>query len=181
MDLPAGTVTFLITAVESSTRMLQARLRAYAVAIARHHELLDAAVEQAGGVVFETVGDAVYAAFSDPVAAVSAAVEGQRALQAEPWPGIGALRVRMGLHTGPSRCGVSTNSVMSAAHGGQVVLFTRLGIIVQAPDRADMHRDVSGARELISADAFSEAWEVGTAMELEDAVRYATERVGRTE
>jgi len=155
MDLPAGTVTFLFTDVESSTRMLQAHPRAYAVAIARHHELLAAAVEQAGGVVFETVGDAVYAAFSDPVSAVRAAVEGQRALQAEPWPEIGALRVRMGLHTGPVevrgqhyfgaplyRCA----RIMSAAHGGQVVLSLATAELVGDTDTDIRLRDLGSHR-----------------------------------
>jgi len=155
VDLPAGTVTFLFTDVESSTRMLQAHPRAYAVAIARHHELLAAAVGRAGGAVFETVGDAVYAAFSDPVAAVRAAVEGQRALQAEPWPEIGALRVRMGLHTGPVevrgqhyfgaplyRCA----RIMSAAHGGQVVLSLATSELVGDTDTDIRLRDLGSHR-----------------------------------
>jgi len=65
--------------------------------------------------------------------------------------------------------GAGAASILGAAEAA----FTRLGIIVQAPDRADMDRYVSRARELI--------WERGAAMELEDAIRYATERVGRTE
>ena len=155
MDLPAGTVTFLFTDVESSTRMLQAHPRGYGVAIARHHELLSAAVTQAGGVVFETVGDAVYAAFSDPVAAVRAAVEGQRALQAEPWPDAAELRVRMGVHTGPVevrgahyfgaplyRCA----RIMSAAHGGQVILSNAAAELVGDTDSEIGLRDLGSHR-----------------------------------
>lgn len=155
MDLPAGTVTFLFTDVESSTRMLEAHPRGYGAAIARHHELLSAAVTQAGGVVFETVGDAVFAAFADPVAAVRAAVDGQRALQAEPWPETGALRVRMGLHTGPVevrgrhyfgaplyRCA----RIMSAAHGGQIVLSNATAELVGDTDAETRLRDLGSHR-----------------------------------
>jgi class 3 adenylate cyclase len=60
-DLPTGTVTFLFTDLEGSTRLLQAHPHAYREAVARHHALLRGAVEGHGGVVFETVGDAVYA------------------------------------------------------------------------------------------------------------------------
>jgi len=155
VELPAGTVTFLFTDVESSTRMLQEHPRGYAVAIARHHDLLAGAVARNAGVVFETVGDAVYAAFSDPVAAVRAAVEGQLALQAEPWPEIGALRVRMGVHTGPVevrgdhyfgaplyRCA----RIMAAAHGGQVILSNAAAELVGDTDTEIRLRDLGSHR-----------------------------------
>jgi class 3 adenylate cyclase len=99
-DLPEGTVTFLFTDLEGSTRLLEAHPAAYREAVRRHHELLLEAVEAHGGAVFETVGDAAYAAFARPADAAAAALEGQRALQAEPWGETGPLRVRMGLHTG---------------------------------------------------------------------------------
>ena len=80
-DLPTGTVTFLFTDLEGSTRLLQAHPAAYRDAVRRHHDLLRGAVEAHGGVVFETVGDAVYAAFARPTDAVAAALAGQLALQ----------------------------------------------------------------------------------------------------
>src|SRR5262245_65813042 len=64
--LPTGTVTFLFTDLEGSTRLLQAHPAAYREAVRRHHELLLEAVEASDGAVFETVGDAVYAAFARP-------------------------------------------------------------------------------------------------------------------
>jgi class 3 adenylate cyclase len=64
--LPSGTVTFLFTDVEGSTRLLDRYPAAYRGAIARHHALLGSAVQQNHGVVFETVGDAVYAALVTP-------------------------------------------------------------------------------------------------------------------
>jgi class 3 adenylate cyclase len=78
-DLPGGTVAFLFTDLEGSTRLLQAHPAAYRDAVRRHHALLQGAVEAHGGAVFETVGDAVYAAFASPAGAVRAAVGGPRA------------------------------------------------------------------------------------------------------
>src|SRR5262245_57174336 len=91
--LPSGTVAFLFTDLEGSSRLLEAHPEAYRGAVARHHALLRGAVEGHGGAVFETVGDAVYAAFHRPTAAVAAALAGQLALQAEPWGATGPLRV----------------------------------------------------------------------------------------
>jgi class 3 adenylate cyclase len=131
--LPTGTVTFLFTDLEGSTRLLEAHPAAYPEAVARHHALLQQVVEAQGGVVFETVGDAVYAAFARPTDAVAAALAGQVALKAADWGelGAGALKARMGLHTGEVevqgahyfgaplyRCARLT----AAANGGQVVL-----------------------------------------------------------
>jgi hypothetical protein len=98
--LPEGTVTFLCTDLEGSTRRLRAHPAAYREAVRRHHALLQEAVEGHGGAVFETVGDAVYAAFARPTAAVAAALAGQLALQRVEWGEVGELRARIGLHTG---------------------------------------------------------------------------------
>jgi class 3 adenylate cyclase len=130
-DLPTGTVTFLFTDPEGSTRLLEARPAAYREAVARHHALLREAVEGHNGAVFETVGDAVYAAFARPTDALAAALAGQLALQREAWGATGPLRARMGLHSGEVevqgahyfgaplyRCA----RLLAAAHGGQVVL-----------------------------------------------------------
>ena len=112
----------------------------YASKIARHHELLEDAVVDRRGVVFETIGDAVYAAFADPTDAVEAAVAGQLALAAEDWGSLGQITVRMGLHTGPVerrdthyfgaplyRCA----RLMATAHGGQIVLTEATARLVQ--------------------------------------------------
>jgi predicted ATPase/class 3 adenylate cyclase/DNA-binding CsgD family transcriptional regulator len=138
-NLPEGTVTFLFTDLEGSTRLLEAHPNAYRPAVYRHDELLRAAVEAHGGAVFETVGDAVYAAFATP-AAVAAALAGQLALQQEEWGAVGPLRARMGLHTGEVerqgahyfgaplyRCARLT----AAAHGGQVLLSAATATLVR--------------------------------------------------
>jgi predicted ATPase/class 3 adenylate cyclase len=131
IDLPEGEVTFLFTDVQGSTQLLEEHPAEYPAKIARHFELLATAVADRRGVVFETVGDAVYAAFADPTDAVEAAIAGQLALAAEDWGALGELTVRMGLHTGPVerremhyfgaalyRCA----RLMATAHGGQIVL-----------------------------------------------------------
>jgi predicted ATPase/class 3 adenylate cyclase len=130
-DLLTGTVTFLFTDLEGSTKLLEAHPEAYRRAVRRHHDLLRGAVEGHGGVVFETVGDAVYAAFAAPTAAVGAALAGQRALRGADWGEVGELRVRMAVHLGEVerqgahyfgaplyRCA----RLLATAHGGQVVL-----------------------------------------------------------
>ena len=140
VDLPEGEVTFLFTDVQGSTLLLEEHPVEYASKIARHHELLEDAVVDRRGVVFETIGDAVYAAFADPTDAVEAAVAGQLALAAEDWGSLGQIRVRMGLHTGPVerrdthyfgaplyRCA----RLMATAHGGQIVLTEATARLVQ--------------------------------------------------
>jgi predicted ATPase/class 3 adenylate cyclase len=138
--LPEGTVTFLFTDLEGSTRLLQAHPAAYREAVRRHHELLAAAVEGHGGVVFETVGDAVYAAFERPADAVKTALEGQLALRREAWGAVGELRARMGVHAGAvERQGAHYFGVplyrcarlTAAAHGGQVVLSEAAAALVR--------------------------------------------------
>src|SRR5258708_6959120 len=100
--LPVGTVTFLLTDVEGSTRGWEADRAAMAAAIVRHYGILDAAVRARGGVrpVEQGEGDSVVAAFPLASDAVQAAVDIQLAMAAEPWPDGGRLAVRIALHTG---------------------------------------------------------------------------------
>src|SRR5215475_7300506 len=133
-DLPAGTVTFLLTDIEGSTRLWETVPEAMEVALDRHNRLVTGAIESHGGVVVTSrgEGDSFFAAFPSAVAAVEAAGAGQLRLNAEAWPTGAALRVRMGLHTGEehveggdyvdhapiNRCA----RVKAAAHGGQVLV-----------------------------------------------------------
>ena len=127
--VPRGTVTFLFTDVEGSTRLWEEDGEAMRSALAAHDRILRSVIEAHDGYVFSTAGDAFCAAFSTPGQAVGAAVEAQRRLGAESGPV--ALRVRMGLHTGTAEerdgdyFGPAVNRaarVMSAGHGGQVLL-----------------------------------------------------------
>ena len=129
-ELPSGTVTFLFTDLESSTRLWEEHPEAMKAALARHDELLRDAIESHGGHVVKTTGDGVHGAFATADDAVAAAVDGQRALAAEPWGPTGALRVRMGLHTGSAQqregdyYGPALNRaarLMSVASPGQVL------------------------------------------------------------
>ncbi len=127
--LPDGTVTFLFTDLEGSTRMLhQLGAEAYAEVLGTHRSLISNAVFEHGGVVFGSEGDALFCAFSSTPAAVSAAFDAQHALRTAEWAL--PVRVRMGLHTGEALVvgddyvGSTVHVVARIAatgHGGQVV------------------------------------------------------------
>ena len=129
---PSGLVTFLFTDIEGSTRLWERDRTTMRVALERHNAILAAAIRAHGGYHFKTIGDAFQAAFADPVAAVAASVDAQRALDAEPWPETGPLRVRMALHRGeaePSATGDylapvlhRLGALLAAGYGGQVLL-----------------------------------------------------------
>jgi len=130
-DLPTGTVTFLFSDIEGSTRLIQELGAAAQELIERHHELLRTAFDAAGGAEVRTEGDSFFVAFRSAPDAVAAATAGQRALDAEPWPDGAAIRVRIGLHSGLGALagddygGIDVHRaarIAAAAHGGQVVL-----------------------------------------------------------
>jgi len=100
VGLPTGTVTFLFTDIEKSTRLLGSDRTTMRDALVRHHDLLRSAIEEHGGVVFETVGDAVYAAFASPANAVEAAIASQRGLTGADWGSLEPIRARMAVHSG---------------------------------------------------------------------------------
>ena len=98
---PRGTVTFLCTDIEGSTALWERDRQAMAIAVERHLALLDEAIAAHDGIHFKTVGDAVQVAFHTASSALAAAIAGQQAILAEPWPEeIGSLRVRMALYVG---------------------------------------------------------------------------------
>ena len=128
---PTGTVTFLFTDIEGSTKMWDRNPQAMQAALVRHDEVLRRAIEERGGYVFKTVGDAFCAAFSTGPGALEAALETQRRLLCEKWEQTEPIRVRIALHVGAAEerdgdyFGPPVNRVarlLSAAHGGQVLL-----------------------------------------------------------
>lgn len=140
MAIPTGEVTLLFTDVEGSTRKWEEHPDAMAVALPRHDELLRQAIEACGGFVFKTVGDAFCAAFSDAASAAGAALDGQLALAAEPWPAPISIRVRMGLHTGTCSereddyFGPTVNRtarLAATAHGGQTVVSGATAVLLR--------------------------------------------------
>jgi class 3 adenylate cyclase len=133
-ELPAGTVTFLLTDIEGSTRLWESMPEAMEAALERHNRLVTGVIGDHGGVVVTErgEGDSFFAVFASAVAAVEAAGVCQLRLKGEAWPAGAVLRVRMGLHTGEAhvqdgdyvdhapinRCA----RVKAAAHGGQVLV-----------------------------------------------------------
>jgi predicted ATPase/class 3 adenylate cyclase len=129
--LPAGTITLLFTDIEGSTHLLQQLGDRYANLLTEYRHLLRTAFDEYRGHEVDTQGDAIFAAFARASDALLATVAAQRALAVHSWPGAVTVRVRMGLHTGePSRVaegyvGLDVHyaaRIMSAAHGGQVLL-----------------------------------------------------------
>ncbi|HEX5014536.1 MAG TPA: adenylate/guanylate cyclase domain-containing protein [Candidatus Limnocylindrales bacterium] len=130
---PAGTVTFLFTDIEGSTRLAQSLpIEAWTAILARHREIVRAAIRGVEGHEEKTEGDGIFAVFPTADGGVRAAVEAQRGLAAEAWPDGVELRVRMGLHTGAGTLdgdgeyiGADVHRaarISSAANGGQVLL-----------------------------------------------------------
>jgi predicted ATPase/class 3 adenylate cyclase/DNA-binding CsgD family transcriptional regulator len=137
--LPTGTVTFLFTDIEGSTRLLEANPAAYRAALARHDAILRRAVAAHGGAIFGNRGDGFGAAFASPADAVQAALTAQRSLWQEPWSETGPLRARMALHTGEVELqgdeyfGMPLHQcarIMDGAHGGQIVLSAATAALV---------------------------------------------------
>jgi predicted ATPase/class 3 adenylate cyclase len=135
-DLPAGSVTFLFTDVEGSTRLLhELGEELYSRALVEHRVTLRDIFVRRGGVEVDTQGDACFYAFPDAVAAIAAADEAQSALQGAP------VQVRMGLHTGPAmrtddgyvgREVHRAARIAAAGHGGQVLLSHETRRLVDA-------------------------------------------------
>jgi len=130
-SLPVGTVTFLFTDIEGSTRLLERLGERYADMLKMHHRLLRRAIHEGGGHEFNAQGDALFAAFGSAEEGLAVAIAAQRALHRHTWPEDGTVRVRMGLHTGRPTI-VSANYVglplhvtariSQAGHGGQTLI-----------------------------------------------------------
>jgi predicted ATPase/class 3 adenylate cyclase len=128
--LPQGEVTFLFTDIEGSTRHLRRLGSAYTGVLERQRDLLTAAAQAHAGQVFGSEGDALFMAFAESLDALAAAIEAQRSMAAEPWPGE-PLKVRMGLHAGDAALvggdyvGLALHEVArvtAAGHGGQILV-----------------------------------------------------------
>jgi len=139
-ELPTGTITFLFTDIERSTDLLISLGDRYSAALARHHALLREALGRYGGVEVTTEGDSFFVVFRDPLGAVRGALDGQRALHAEPWPDAAEVRVRVGVHTGQGVLGADgyvgldvhrAARIASAGHGGQVLVSDATRALVE--------------------------------------------------
>jgi len=130
-QIPFGTVTFLFTDIEGSTKLWELHPEQMRVSLARHDELLRQAIAGANGYIFKTIGDAFCAAFATAQDAVDAVVDAQKALGAESWAPETPLTVRMAIHTGAAESrdddyfGPSVNRtarLLATGHGGQCLL-----------------------------------------------------------
>ena len=165
MARPSGTVTFLFTDIEGSTRLWREYPAAMTAALARHDQMVRAAIVASRGVVFSTAGDAFAAAFWTPDEAVAAAMGAQASLAAEPWPGEVLLRVRMGLHTGTAAerdgdyFGPTLNRaarIMAIGHGGQVLVSDATAKLLTGGDLHDL-----GEYRLKDLVEVERVWQVG--------------------
>jgi serine/threonine-protein kinase len=129
--LPDGTVTFLLTDIEGSTRLLARLGERYTKVLSDHQRLLRRAFADASGREIDTQGDAFLAVFNRAKDALAAALAGQRALVTHPWPDGVHVQVRMGLHTGEPAAtrdryiGLALHRaarICAAGHGGQILL-----------------------------------------------------------
>jgi len=155
-DLPTGTVTFLFTDVEGSTKLLhELGAEEYSAALMEHRRLLREAFVRHGGVEVDTQGDAFFVALPTAPGALAAAAEAQAALAAGP------IRVRMGIHTGTPHLGPegyigadvhAGARIAAAGHGGQVLVSAATAALVDGEDLRDLgaHRlkDLSGPQRI---------------------------------
>jgi predicted ATPase/class 3 adenylate cyclase len=140
--LPTGTVTFLFTDIEGSTRLIQQLgTERYSALLETHQAIVREALRSSEGVEIKTEGDSFFAVFRSAGGAISATVSMQRALGAQPWPPDAAIRVRMGLHTGEGVIAPDADYVgldvhraariAAAGAGGQVLLSATTRALVE--------------------------------------------------
>ena len=167
--LPVGTVTFLFSDIEGSTRLLQAQGDAWPDLLARHQAILRDAFAANGGVEVSTEGDSFFVAFASAPAAVTAAVDLQRAIAGEPWPDGAELSVRVGIHTGDGTVAGGTyvgldvhraSRIAGVSHGGQIVVgdATRSLVVAVLPPEIAL-RDL-GSHRLRDLDVPERLWQV---------------------
>lgn len=163
--MPTGTVTFLFTDVEKSTRLWQDHPSEMQAALGRHDKIVRSSIENNGGYVFSLAGDQFVAAFHQVSDAIAAATDAQAQVGAEDWPEHTPIRVRIGIHIGVADerdhdyFGPVLNRtarIVSAAHGGQTLLSGAVAAMTPAHDLVDLgeHRlkDLAEAEHL---------WQIG--------------------
>ncbi len=139
-QLPSGTVTFLFTDIEGSTRLAQDLGPDYQRVLESHHRLVREGLEIAGGIEVSTEGDSFFCVFTNTRAAVGTAAALQRLLASHSWSAGAEIRVRMGLHTGEGTLGADNYigldvhraaRIAAAAHGGQVLMSDTTRVLTE--------------------------------------------------
>lgn len=161
LSLPSGTVTFLFTDIEGSTKLAQQYPEAMLALLARHNEILNQSIRAHNGYVFQIVGDSFAAAFHSANEALYAALDAQRTIYAESWAPA-SITVRMGIHTGTAHLNdpsaptayaeyatlASAQRIMSAGHGGQILLSGATRELVRDTLPADSELQDLGEKRL---------------------------------
>ena len=139
-DLPLGTVSFLFSDIEGSTRMLQELGDAFRPVLERHNTIVHEAANSHRGRIVKNEGDGFFVAFQSALDAVSSAVEIQRQLAAEDWESSQVVTVRIGVHTGEGRLGGSdyvgidvhrAARIGDSGHGGQTLVSEATARLVE--------------------------------------------------
>ena len=131
-NLPSGTVTFLFTDIEGSTKLAQSLADEWELLRTRHHEILRTSIEANNGYVFQIIGDAFCASFHNAVDALQTSIQAQTDLQNEKWHDT-PIKVRMGINTGKAEVQEDgqyqgylalsqVQRIMSCGHGNQTLL-----------------------------------------------------------
>jgi len=175
--LPTGTVTFLFTDLEGSTRLWDEHPDAMKSALARHDELLRTAVKSHGGHVVKTTGDGLHAAFGTGDGALAAAHDGQRALANLDGPGSDFFTSTV--------IGTAAGLIARAAPAAATQLLgaldryaTESGIPGAPADVTSKQRTRARVEQALDAAVFAEAWALGAAMSIDEAAAIAHDELG---
>jgi predicted ATPase/class 3 adenylate cyclase len=161
--------TFLFTDIAGSTRLWEEQAAAMGVALAQHDALLRSSIEDHGGLVIKSTGDGMMAVFKDPLAAVEAAIDAQRALRDAAWGETGPLRVRMALHAGVAQerdgdyFGPALNRVariLAIGHGGQVICSAVAAVLARDRLPSDVELIDLGSHRLRDIDRPEQVYQV---------------------
>ncbi len=167
--MPSGTVTFLFSDIEGSTRRWETDREAMRAALEQHDTLMRSAVLSNHGYVFKTVGDAFCCTFAHAPDALRAALDAQRALAKHNFSAVDGLRVRIGLHAGHAQerdgdyFGPAVNRVarlMSVGHGGQVLLSAAVHELVKDDAPANSTFTDLGSHQLKDLASPERVWQV---------------------
>lgn len=167
--LPTGTVTFLFSDIEGSTRLLAALGDRYPPLLEAHSQILRSAMGAHDGTVVSTEGDSFFVVFPSALGAVGAAADIQRGLAAHQWPPDSDLTVRIGIHTGEGRLGADNyvgmdvhraSRIAAAAHGGQTILSATTQALVEMELGEDLSLEDLGPHRLKDLPSLDRLWQL---------------------
>ena len=167
--LPTGTVTFLFSDIEGSTRLLATLGDRYPAVLEAHSEVVRGAIGAHDGTVVSTEGDSFFAVFPSALGAIGAAADVQRGLAAHDWPAGSEVSVRIGVHTGEGRLGADNYvgmdvhraaRIAAAGHGGQIVLSATTQALVGADLEAGLSLSDLGAHRLKDLPSLDRLWQL---------------------